>query len=139
MDYPAYERAAELACQGDHVASYMEAIFANSGASLSKLASLQRRIYEDTEAGISISFQLDDGSFVWSGNKVAEDALLVRRVRKIGFSSIVEGSDAEVPLRWLDLLDEELDTADKFVQKFNDFVEQTDAEAVGIWDADNAE
>lgn len=136
MDYPSYERAMELACQGDHVAEYMAAIFADAGSD-TNLASLSRRLYKDTQAGISVSYQLDDGSFIWPGDKTAKDPKLVNRVSKIGFSSIVEGSDCEVPLVWLDLLNESLDTAEKAVTEFNKLASQTDDYACQLWDQEH--
>lgn len=132
MDYPEYERTQELAHAGDHVPACMQAIFEDAGSDPT-LASLQRRIYKDTNAGISISFQLDDGTYVWVGDRSAGDVDLVPRVQRIGFSSIVEGSDATVPLRWLNLLDERFDTAEKAVSEFNRLVDATDEWACELW------
>ena len=132
MDYSEYEFSQELAHAGDHVPAYMQAIF-DSVCSDPTLSNLQRRVYEDTDAGISISFQLDDGSCVWVGDARASEASLVSRVARIGFSSIVEGSDSVVPLEWLDLLDEKLDTAEKAVAEFNLLVEDTNDYACQLW------
>ena len=132
MDYPAYERSQELAHAGDHVPEYLQAIFDDAGSGHT-LSDLQRRIYKDTGAGISVSFQLDDGTYVWVGDKNAGDTSLVPRVWQIGFSSIVEGSDSEVPLRWLNLLDEQFDTTEKAVSDFNRLVDETNEWACQLW------
>ena len=137
-DYPEYERQQELACTGDHVPAYMQAIFDDTGSDPT-LGSLQHRIYKDTDAGISIGFELDDGTCIWSGSSGADDPAMVPRVRSIGFSSIVEGSDAEVPLRWLNLLDETLDTPEKAVILFNHLIEETDTFACELWEQEHAE
>lgn len=137
-DYPEYERQQELACAGGHVPACMQAIFDDAGSDPT-LSSLQRRVYKDTDAGISISFQLDDGSCIWPGASNADDPALVSRVRCIGFSSIVEGSDAEAPLRWLNLLDETLDAPEKAVIVFNHLVEETDTFARELWEQEHAD
>ena len=136
MDYPSYERAMELACQGSHVAEYMAAIFADAGSD-ANLASLSRRLYKDTEAGISLSYQLDNGEYIWPGDEAAADTKLVNRVSKIGFSSIVEESDCEVPLTWLDLLDESIDSAEKAVSEFNKLASETDDYACSLWNQEH--
>jgi hypothetical protein len=133
MDYPEYEHQQELASQGDHIPVYMAAIFADACCCKSTLSSLQRRIYKDTDAGISISFRLDDGTYIWPDTILAADEKLVSRVRAIGFSSIVEGSEREVSLQWLDLLSEDLDTPEKAVAEFNQLVQETNDEACTIW------
>lgn len=132
-DYPEYERQQELASQGDHVAKCMSAILDAVGPASRSLASLQARVYKDTGPGITISFQLGDGSYVWAGDLRARDEALVTRVRRIGFSSIVEGTDREVELRWLDLLDESFKSPADCVYEFERLVELTDQEALTIW------
>lgn len=139
MDYPEYERQEELAHQGDHVAEYMKEIMNEWGVTHPTLAGLQRRVYKDTAAGISVSFQLDDGSFIWVGASEADDESLVSRVHRIGFSSIVEGSDCEVALRWLDLLDEQWDTPEKVIGEFERLVQETNDEACRLWDEEHDE
>ena len=140
MDYPEYERMQELASAGNYIFACMRAIFEDAGSSHHpNLACLQNCVYSDTEAGITISFQLDDGTYVWVGDKNAGDASLVPRVRQIGFSSIVEGSDAEVPLRWLNLLDEQFDTTEKAVSDFNRLVDETNEWACQLWQEEHDE
>lgn len=133
MDYPDYERQQELAQAGDHVAEFMQAIFDEWQPNGNTLSSLNYRVYKDTEAGISVGYQLDDGSYVWNGDKRLEDPKLVNRVQAIGFSSIVEGSDAEVGLTWLNLLDEDLDSPEKAVEAFQHRVDETNDAACELW------
>lgn len=139
MDYPAYERSQELAAQGGHVLSCMEAIFDDAQPAHDTLASLQRRVYKDTDAGISVSFELDDGTCIWSGSPSARDCTLVGRVRRIGFSSIVEGSHRVVGLTWLDLLDDKIENPEVAVAEFNRLVQETNDEACAIWDKEHAD
>ena len=136
-DYPEYERQQELAHQGDHVLEYMKAVLDDWQPAHETLASLARRVYKDTDAGIAVSFQLDDGTCIWSGDKRGDDSSLVPRVHRIGFSSIVEGSDTVVPLRWLDLLDESLDSPDKAVAEFNRLADEVNDEACELWDEEH--
>lgn len=134
-----YERQQETAAQGEHVRACMDAIIEDTGANLRNLASLQRRAYKDTEAGISLSFQLDDGTFITAGTIRGNDASLVNRVRLIRFSSIVEGSDREVEGSWLDLLSDEIDSPEKAVAEYNRMQQETNDEACEIWEEEHAE
>lgn len=138
-DYPAYERMQEYAALGDHVTNCMNSIIAGFASGDRTLASLQRFASKYTDAGITISFQLDDGTYVWPGDKQAFDPTLVDRVRKIGFSSIVEGSDAEVPLRWLDLLDDAIESSDEAFEYYELYTQETNDEACRIWDEEHSE
>jgi hypothetical protein len=137
MDYPEYERNQELACAGNHVAEYMAAIFDEYPTNKKTLAALNHRVYKDTDAGISLGYQLDDGTCIWNGDARLEDPTLISRVHRIGFSSIVEGSDAEVPLTWLDLLDENLDSPQKAVEAFQHQVDETNDFACELWRQEN--
>jgi hypothetical protein len=137
MDYPDYERQQELAHAGDHVVEYMQAIFDEWQPADNTLSSLNRRVYKDTDAGISVGYQLDDGTYVWNGDRRLEDPKLVNRVQAIGFSSIVEGSDAEVGLTWLNLLDENLDSAEKAVEAFQHRVDETNDAACELWEQEH--
>jgi len=132
-----YERQQETAAQGEHIRACMDAIIEDAGANFRNLESLQRRAYKDTEAGISLSFQLDDGTFIYSGTIGGNDASLVDRVRRIGFSSIIEGSDREVEGSWLDLLSDEIDSPEKAVTEYNRMQQETDDEACAIWEEEN--
>jgi hypothetical protein len=132
-----YERQQETAAQGEHVRACMDAIIEETGANFRSLSSLQKRAYDDTEAGISLSFQLDNNTFIWVGTIGGCDASLVDRVRRIGFSSIVEGSDREVALTWLDLLSDEIDSPEKAVAEYNRMQQETNDEACRIWEEEN--
>jgi hypothetical protein len=138
-DYPEYERQQETAAQGEHVRACMDAIIEDAGANFRILASLQRRAYKDTEAGISLSFQLDDGTYIYVGTIGGNNASLVDRVRRIGFSSIVEGTDREVAPTWLDLVSDEIDSPEKAVAEYNRMQQETNDEACEIWEQEHAE
>jgi hypothetical protein len=139
MNYPEYERSQELAAQGDHALSCLRAIFDDVQPAHDTLTSLQRRVYKDTDAGISVSFELDDGTRIWSGNPSADDPSLVGRVRRIGFSSIVEGSDHVVDLTWLDLLDDKIENPVVAVAEFNRLAEETNDAACAIWELEHGD
>jgi hypothetical protein len=132
---PTY-RAQEHEAIGEVIAANAKAIFANYEAET--MASLQRALYDCSDAGIAISFELHDGSFVWVGDRRARDIPDPESwVRRIGVSSIVEGSDVEVELQWLDLGDpkyadeggEKLAVAD-----FNTLCHAVNDEACRLWD-----
>ena len=93
----------------------MAAIMADNDAKT--LADIQRSSYKYTSAGIAVHFGLSDGTFLWNGDQGARDESSVKKVVKIGFSSIIEGSDAEVPTQWLDL--SQMPTTEKAVEEFN--------------------
>lgn len=133
MNESDYEQQQEDAAAGQHVAACMAAIFDEWQPAHSTLASLQRRVYKDTDAGISLFFALDDGTFVWVGSPMAEDPTLVSRVKKIGFSSIVEGSEAEVPVSWLNLLDDSVDRPSTAVSEFERLAAETSNTACELW------
>lgn len=130
MNYPDYELMQDYAHIGEQISDYMQAIFSEAGSE-ENLASLQRRIYKDTEAGISVSFDLDDYAVIRPRDERGSDPTLVSRVRLIGFSSIVEGSDLEIPIQWLRLLD--YDTPEEAVKEFNRLVQDTDNKACQAW------
>ena len=84
---------------GKVIAACMREILTQNDAAT--LAQLQRKAGKYTDAGIRVSFKLHDGSNLSSGDKRAADPGMIDRVRRIGISSIAEGSDAV----WIDLLD----------------------------------
>jgi len=137
-DFSDYERQQETAAQGEHIRACMEAIIEYTGADCT-LASLQRRAYEDTDAGISLSFQLVDGTFIYSGAIEAKDASLVNCVRRIGFSSIAEGTDREVDAIWLDLLSDKIDSPEKAVAEYGQMQLETNDKACAIWKEENGD
>src|SRR5262245_1042139 len=102
MNEVQYFRMQEDIAMGQAIGENVKSIFGAYGADT--MASLQRSLYKSTEAGVAISFKLHDDSYVYVGDPKAreiKDPSLW--VRAIGVSSIVEGSDAEVPLTWIDL------------------------------------
>ena len=102
MNEVEYELQEEARAQGQFIADVAKAIF--DAFEADTMASLQRRLYKDTSAGIAISFDLHDGSKVWVDDARAHEIKDPWNwVRMIGVSSIVEGSDALVPLTWFDL------------------------------------
>jgi hypothetical protein len=108
------------------------------------MGELQRGFYKYTDAGIAIAFQLHDGTLIYSGNpKAYEIKEPWNHIRRIGASSIVEGSDAEVPLEFIDLFrycdgrHYEGDITDLAAIAVKDFDAQCDfvnAEACALWD-----
>lgn len=122
---------------GTRVHKYMSSIFDAVGPANKSLASLQARVYKDAGPGIAVSFQLDNGDYVWAGDLRALDETLVTRVCRIGFSSIIEGSDQEVELRWLNLLDESLESPEDAVKEFERLVELTCQEVQDVWIAEH--
>lgn len=123
----------------NRIADFMDAIIREWAPNRPTLASLGRRLYKDTDAGITISYQFDDGSYSWSAPHLdLNNPGLVSRVRCIGFSSIVEGTDQEVPLQWLDLLDDQWVTAADAVTEFNRLAAETNDEACRAWNEAHA-
>ncbi len=100
------------------------------------LADLSRTLYKYTDAGVSLAARLDNGAFLWNGSDGQRSGVLLARVVALGISSIVEGSDAEVPLSWLEL-DTCTDAADA-IARFDKIVEQVDDEACRLWDEAHA-
>lgn len=131
-----YFRMEKNAAIGQVIGACAKAIF--EAHDCSTMAELQRNMYKYTDAGIAISFELHDGTFVYSGDERARDIKDPWNwIRQIGVSSIVEGSDAEVPLTWIDLLryaDEDnekyegdlADVAKIAVKEFNELCDNVD-------------
>jgi hypothetical protein len=129
-------RSGESAAFGEVVAANAKAIFDAHGAAT--MAGLQSRLYKDTEVGVSVSFRLHEGPDVYVGDpRAAEIAGPWNWIRSIGVSSIVEGSDAEVPLEWIDLASppyaDEGGEA-RAVAEFAGLVERVNDAACGLWD-----
>lgn len=113
----------------------LQAILSESDAKT--LADLSRTLYKYTDAGVSLAARLDNGACLWNGNEAQRSLHLLPRVRALGISSIVEGSDAEVPLVWLEL-DTCADAADA-IARFDKIVEEVDDEACRLWDEAHTE
>jgi len=136
MDEIEYERQQEEVAMGQAIAANVKAIFDDQGCET--MAGLQRRLYKDTDAGIAISFELHNGSYVYVGDARAH---IIKDpwnwIRCIGASSIVEGSDAEVEGGWIDCADakymeeggEQLIVAD-----FDALCKEVNDEACALWD-----
>ncbi|MBM3493291.1 MAG: hypothetical protein FJX72_03055 [Armatimonadetes bacterium] len=128
----------EDAAVGQHIAACVRAIFRDWDATT--CAEFQREGFKYTEAGVSISFLLDDGTPLYCGDERARDPAMVARVLDIGVSSIVEGSDAEVPLEWLNLPqrchpdgDDGIETPEAAVAAFNKLVKEINDAACELW------
>jgi hypothetical protein len=162
----AYHNAEESAAVGQIIAACAKAIFEAHDAET--MAQLQRTIYKYTDCGPAISFELhkidpepdafeahlgncepQQSQFVYVGDErastIAEPWLAIC---KIGVSSIVEGSDAEIPVQWLDLeqfADDERYEGDlpelcaNAVAAFNRIVEYVNDEACALWDEAHAD
>jgi len=131
-----YNRMCEDAELGRVIADNVKAIFDDLGAKT--MADLQRSHYKYTDAGVSISFQLHDGTNVWIGDEKARTIVAPWNwIRRVGVSSIVEGGDAEVPLQWIDAAADEFgdEGGDKAFRKaFNTLVDEVNYEACALWD-----
>lgn len=137
MDEIDYFDECEAIAMGEHIFECVRAILADQDADT--LWQAQRNAYKYTDAGICISFELYDGDHIWSGDERASDKKWISAVRKIGFSSIVEGSDAEVPLQWLDFesIDEETDepiTPADACKAYWKLAQETNDEACALWE-----
>lgn len=106
------------------------------------LYGLQRDAYKYTDAGVSVGFRLYDGSYLWNGDARAHDPAMIRRVEAIGVGSIVEGSDAEIPVEWLTLSDDPYCVeggAPLCRDAYHALLARIDAEACAAWDEVNGE
>ena len=97
------------------------------------LADLSRSLYKYTEAGISLAAKRWNGHCIWNGTAPMRDAATIDDVSHLGLSSIVEGSDAEVPVQWVDLTDPEAPA------KFWKLADEVDSEACALWDEAHAD
>jgi hypothetical protein len=168
MDEVQYYAMQEEQAIAEIMAACAKAIFDSQSADT--MEQLQRHIYKYNECGPAVSFELHEGAceyeddapeapigldtprkspFVYVGDPrartISEPWLAIC---KIGVSSIVEGSDAEVPLQWLDL--EEFANDEKFegdlaelcdaaVTAFGKIVEEVNDEACALWEEANEE
>lgn len=160
-----YHNQQESAAIGEIISSCAKAIFDAWDAET--MYQLQRHAFKYTDAGVSVSFELygydEDDSleahiggceprpspYVYCGDKRAETITQPwLSIRKIGVSSIVEGSDAEVPVQWLDLeayADEDRSEGDlpdlcaAAVSDFNKIVHEVNDEACALWHEANDE
>lgn len=138
MDEIEYYEMQESAEMGRHMATLARAIFDAHDADT--MGRLQRNIYKYTDAGICISFRLHDGCdspYVWSGDKRAYEIKEPwNSIAAIGVSSIVEGSDAEVPLMWIELDNEKYgdeNGAELICLDFDALCSEVNDEACALW------
>ena len=102
MDENDYFQSQEDAATGKALDAAVRAVLGLYEAN--SLSDLQRRAYKYSACGVSVGFLMFDGSYIWSGAEQAHDIRAVDCVEDICISSIVEGSDAEVPPVWLSLV-----------------------------------
>jgi len=144
-----YEKMQESAAIGQALAECVNAIMAEYDATT--LFGLQRGAYKYTDCGPSVGFQLFDGPCIWNGDDRADDPSWVAHVEDICIGSIVEGSDAEVPPVWMNLLGI-ADGSDRICEKYPDesvgqlavrrwykILEEVNDEACALWHEANDE
>lgn len=159
----AWQASEEANARGQIITACAKAIFDAHDAET--MAELQRTIYKYIDCGPAVSFELyqDDEAdsleahmggteprpsrFVYVGDKRAETISQPWLcIRQIGVSSIVENSDAEIPVRWLDLeayADDERNEGDlpelckQAVADFDMLVQWVNDEACALWDEVN--
>jgi hypothetical protein len=160
----------EQAAIGQVITACAKAIFDAHEATT--MAELQRTIYKYTDCGPAVSFELHEGAagyeehdlteapigfdypapknpYVYVGDERARTISEPwKAVCKIGVSSIVEGSDAEVPLEWIDLAkycdgdkyEGELEDLGKIaVKEFGELVDRVNDVACQMWHDANDE
>lgn len=133
MNEVEYERMQELAAEGEHANSCLDAILSDNGSDMT-LPALYRSIYKYTECGPWLCVKTWNGRTFSSGRLHEVNK---NEVRYLLVGSIVEGSDAEVVADWIDLL--ECESPEAAVKLFNDTVEWVNDEACALWDEANAE
>ena len=144
-----YHEMCESVAVGQALSKCVEAIMAEYDATT--LYGLQRGAYKYTDCGPSVGFRLMDGTFIWNGDDGADDPKYVADVEDICIGSIVEGSDAEVPLVWLDLpkiADGSARICERYpdetvgqlaVRRWYDVLEDVNSEACALWHEVNEE
>ena len=144
-----YNEMCESAAIGQALSECVKAIMAEYDATL--LSQLQRGAYKYTDCGASVGFRLMDGTFIWNGYDRAQDPKCVADVEDICISSIVEGSDAEVPPVWLGLpkiADGSARICERYpdetieqlaVRRWYDVLEDVNSEACALWHETNGE
>lgn len=128
-----YYKMQEDAAAGQACADNLEAILSDNGGGMT-VADLYRSIYKYTACGPWLSVQLHDGTWKHCDEL---DGIDNGNVRALLVGSIVEGCDAEVEGRVLDLL--EFETPEDAVAAFNHEIEQVNADACALWDEANEE
>lgn len=130
-----YERMQENAAIGQAIAANLQAILDEHGAT--DVADLYRTLYKYTDCGPWLSVKLHDGT--WKHCHELQ-GISNCNVRALLVGSIVEGSDAEVLGRGIDLMDYMDEGGEaKAVEAFNREVEQVNDEACRLWGEANNE
>lgn len=132
MNEREYHNTQEDAATGEMIAENLKAILGDYGRE--NVQQLGRALYKYTDAGVSLSVRLHDGTWRWCGNLAGIDN---GNVRSLGVSSIVEGSDAEVPLEEFDLLREE--EPEVVLAAFRNLVQDVNNTACDLWHEANCE
>lgn len=126
-----YYENEEMIALGQHMKDCLEAILSDNGSDMT-VAALYRSIYKYTECGPWLSVLLHDGTWRHCGQLEGIDN---GNVRALLVGSIVEGSDAEVKGKVLDLIN--FESPEDAVAAFNREVEEVNAEACALWDEAN--
>lgn len=162
-----YDRMQEEQAIAGIISRCAKAIFDAHGAET--MEQLQRNLYKYIDCGPAISFELNEAAceyahdcleaeiglepirvnrFVYVGDPRARTIVYPwLSICKIGVSSIVEGSDAEVPVQWLDLeqfadpdgpYEGDLPELGKAaVDAFSKIVNEVNQEACALWNEAN--
>lgn len=133
MNEMEYYENEEMIGMGKHMQDCLEAILSDNGSDMT-VAALYRSIYKNTECGPWLSVKLHDGTWRHRGQLEGIDN---GNVRALMVKSIVEGSDAEVFGKVLDLM--LFDTPEDAVAAFNREVEEVNAEACALWEEANSD
>lgn len=129
IDYYNMEEAAGI---GQAILENLENILADKDSA--NVAELYETTYKYTDCGPSLTVLLHDGSYRYCDDL---DGIQNNNVRALLVSSIVEGSDAEVPPITVDLIDYE--TPEEALKAFDAAVEEVNAAATGLWDEVNVD
>lgn len=133
MNEMEYERMQEDAAIGQAIAQNLQAILDDNGAV--DVADLYRSIYKYTDCGPWLSVQLHDGTWKHCHELRGIDN---GNVRALLIGSIVEGSDAEVLGKVIDLIDYDDEGGEQqAVAAFNHELDQVNDEACRLWDEAN--
>ncbi len=135
MNEKDYYEMQESAAIGQAIGLCVRAILSDNSAQT--LGQLQRSAYKYTDAGVSVGFQLHDGSYLWNGDPRAHDPAMIDHVADICVSSIVEGSDAEIAPVWVGIMGivngASEDVAAEAVYRYSKIVADVDADACALW------
>ena len=133
MNEREYFEMEEDAAMGEAIAAVFQTIL--DAYEATDCRSLGEAVYDSTACGAWLSVQLHDGTWRHTGDL---GGISNGNVRALLLGSIVEGSDAEVYGRDLDLLVYvEGDDQTTALTAFNDALQEVDDEACRLWDEAN--